>query len=60
MEFNPHHFQNIKLSLHVTQQVLILVAWIIEIAIFRSTASIDGRAGWYFGLVCASDPLTSP
>lgn len=53
MEFNPHHFQHIKLGLHVTQMVFIFVAWVIEIAVFRSTAKLDARTGWYFGLVCA-------
>jgi hypothetical protein len=53
MEFSPHHFQHIKLALHIAQLVIIFVAWAIEIAVFRSSAHIDGRAGWYFGLVCA-------
>lgn len=56
MEFNPHHFQHIKLALHIAQLVIIFVAWVIEIAVFRSSADIDGRAGWYFGLVCAVPP----
>jgi hypothetical protein len=53
MEFNPHHFQNIKLALHIAQLVIIFVAWAMMIAVFTSSASIDGRAGWYFGLVRA-------
>ena len=56
MEFDPHHFQHIKLALHIAQLVIIFVAWVIEIAVFRSSAHIDGRAGWYFGLVCAVHP----
>jgi hypothetical protein len=53
MEFNPHYFQNIKLALHIAQLVIIFVAWAMMIAVFTSSASIDGRAGWYFGLVRA-------
>lgn len=53
MEFNPHYFQHIKLGVHIAQLVFIFVAWVIEIAVFRSSAKIDGRPGWFFGLVCA-------
>jgi hypothetical protein len=51
MEFNPHYFQHIKLGVHIAQMVFIFVAWVIEIAVFRSSAKIDGRPGWFFGLV---------
>jgi hypothetical protein len=51
IEFDPSQFQHIKLGLHVAQSVFIFVSWCITIAVFRSSASIDGRAGWYFGLV---------
>jgi hypothetical protein len=51
IEFDPHHFLNVKLGVHVTQAVFIFVAWAIEIAVFKSSATVDGRAGWYFGLV---------
>ena len=58
MQFEPHYFPVAKLSVHVAQLLIIFVAWILEIAVFRSSASIDGRAGWYFALVCA-DPSSS-
>ncbi|CAG8962211.1 hypothetical protein HYFRA_00005264 [Hymenoscyphus fraxineus] len=50
MEFAAHQLQKIKLGTHVGQAALMLVAWILEITVFRSTATIDGRIGWYFGL----------
>lgn len=53
MEFAAHQLQKIKLGTHIGQAVLILVAWILEITVFRSSATIDGRIGWYFGLVCS-------
>jgi len=48
--------QKIKLGVHVAQAVLIFVAWCINIALFRSSASINGRVGWYFGLCFLSIP----
>ncbi len=51
MEFGVHQFPNIKLGVHIAQAVFIAIAWCLEIAVFRSSADIDGRAGWYFGLV---------
>jgi uncharacterized membrane protein YagU involved in acid resistance len=51
IEFVAHQFQLYKLIVHLTQVVLFSVAWCLCIAIFRSTADVDGRLGWYFGLV---------
>lgn len=43
--------QKIKLGVHIAQAALIVVSWILEILVFRSSAKIDGRPGWFFGLV---------
>lgn len=52
LEFEVHQFQTIKLGVHITQAVFIFVSWAIEIAVFKAKNSkIDGRPGWYFGLV---------
>ena len=62
MEFEVHNLQKIKLGVHIAQGFLMFISWAIEIAVFRSSAIIDGRPGWYFGLVCLSlqpSPSTS-
>lgn len=51
VEFDPHNLQKIKLGVHIAQAVVIFIAWILEITVFRSSAKLDGRPGWYFGLV---------
>jgi hypothetical protein len=52
-EIPAHRFQTIKLGVHGAQGFFIFVSWAIEIAVFRAKDSkIDGRPGWYFGLVC--------
>jgi hypothetical protein len=52
-EFEVHQFQYIKIGVHVAQGLFIFVSWAIEIAVFKAKDSkIDGRPGWYFGLVC--------
>lgn len=52
-EFEVHQFQKIKIGVHIAQAVFIFVSWAIEIAVFKAKDSkIDGRPGWYFGLVC--------
>ena len=56
MEFGVHQFQNIKLGLHIAQTVLFAIAWCLCIAVFRSSAKVDGRLGWYFGLVSLQHP----
>ena len=56
MEFEVHNIQKIKLVVHIVQLVLIFVSWVLEIVVFRSSANIDGRPGWYFGLVCSLSP----
>lgn len=56
MEFGIHQFQNIKLGVHVAQAAIMAVAWCICIAVFRSSADVDGRLGWYFGLVSHQQP----
>jgi len=60
VEFAAHHTQMIKLGVHIVQSVLILVSWILDIVVFRSDASTDGRVGWHFGVVCFSGGSTSP
>jgi hypothetical protein len=55
VEFDVHNLQKIKLGVHITQAAFIVVSWVIEIVVFNKSAAIDGRPGWYFGLV--SRPL---
>jgi hypothetical protein len=55
VEFDVHNIQKIKLGVHITQVAFIVVSWVIEIVVFNKASSIDGRPGWYFGLV--SSPL---
>ena len=56
MEFASHQLQKIKLGVHIAQAVLIVISWILEIMVFTSSAKIDGRPGWFFGLVCTALP----
>jgi hypothetical protein len=58
MEFEVHNLQKIKLGVHIAQGFLIFVSWAVEIAVFRSSAIINGKPGWYFGLVCFLSILT--
>jgi hypothetical protein len=51
VEFDVHNLQKIKLGVHITQAAFIVISWVTEIVVFRDAASIDGRPGWYFGLV---------
>lgn len=51
LEFDAHNLQKIKLGVHIAQAVLIFITWALEIAVFHNASSIDGRPGWYFGLV---------
>lgn len=51
LEFDAHNLQTIKLGVHIAQAVLIFVTWALEIDVFHNAKSIDGRPGWYFGLV---------
>lgn len=51
MEFAVHQFPHIKLALHVAQLAFIAVSWCLDIAVFRSSASADGRLGWAFAMV---------
>jgi hypothetical protein len=55
VEFDVHNIQKIKLGVHITQVAFIVVSWVIEIVVFNKASSIDGRPGWYFGLV--SSPI---
>jgi len=50
-EFDVHNLQKIKLGVHITQAVFIVLSWVIEIVVFHKASSTDGRSGWYFGLV---------
>jgi hypothetical protein len=58
LEFDAHNLQTIKLGVHIAQAVLIFITWALEIAVFHDAASIDGRPGWYFGLVRQNHSLT--
>jgi hypothetical protein len=51
LEFDVHNLQKYKLGLHIAQAAFIIVSWVLEIVVFRSAAKVDGRPGWYFGLV---------
>ena len=51
VEFDVHNLQKIKMFVHIAQVVVIVVAWIMEIVVFKGADKIDGRPGWYFGLV---------
>lgn len=51
LEFDAHNLQTIKLGVHIAQAVLVFITWALEIAVFHNASSIDGRPGWYFGLV---------
>jgi hypothetical protein len=53
-ELDVNNFQQYKLMLHLAQSFLTAIAWIIEIVVFRKASTIDGRPGWYFGLVSCS------
>jgi hypothetical protein len=41
----------IKNLIHGFQAVLIFLAWVLTIAVFTKSGGIDGRSGWYFGVV---------
>lgn len=60
LEFDANNLQTIKLGVHIGQAVLIFVSWALEIAVFHNAASIDGRPGWYFGLVRCVQPYPLP
>ncbi len=51
VEFDVHNLQKIKMIVHITQAVFIFVSGAVEIAVFTKADKIDGRPGWYFGLV---------
>lgn len=57
VEFDVHNLQKIKMFVHIAQSVFMVVAWAVEIAVFKGADTIDGRPGWYFGLVGNSPPL---
>ncbi|KAH8821825.1 hypothetical protein F5884DRAFT_103311 [Xylogone sp. PMI_703] len=56
VEFPVHKIQTIKLGFHIAQSVSIFVSWCLTIAVMRSSADIDGRIGWFFGLCFLSIP----
>jgi hypothetical protein len=51
VEFDVHNLQKIKLGVHITQAAFIVISWVTEIVVFHDAAHIDGRPGWYFGVV---------
>jgi len=56
MEFNIHNLQKYKLAVHIFQAVLMVTTWVLDIVVMRSTAIIDGRLGWNFGLTFLTIP----
>ena len=40
-----------KNSLHAIQGFIIFLAWVLTIAVFTKGDGVDGRSGWYFGMV---------
>jgi len=56
VEFDVHNIQKIKLAVHIAQAAFMFVSWVLEIVVFRTAASIDGRPGWYFGLCFLTIP----
>lgn len=46
---NPARIKNI---IHAFQAFAIFLGWALTIAVFTKGDGIDGRSGWYFGLVC--------
>ena len=55
VEFDINALQKQKLAVHIAQAAFIVVSWVLEIIVFNKAKSIDGRAGWYFGLVSPPD-----
>jgi hypothetical protein len=56
LEFDVHNLQKYKLGLHIAQAAFIVISWVLEIVVFRDATKVDGRPGWYFGLVsCQPD-----
>lgn len=42
----------IKNIIHAFQAFTIFLGWTLTIAVFTKGDGIDGRSGWYFGMVC--------
>jgi hypothetical protein len=40
-----------KNGLHAIQGLIIFLAWVLTIAVFTKGNGVDGRSGWYFGMV---------
>ena len=50
-----------KNILHFVQGFIIFIAWALTIAIWTKSGGIDGRTGWYWGLVSdAREKLGNP
>ncbi|KAK2628402.1 hypothetical protein QTJ16_001505 [Diplocarpon rosae] len=56
VEFDVHNLQKIKMILHITAMVFIVVSAIMQIVVMIKADSIDGRPGWYFGLCFLTIP----
>ncbi|KAM3067325.1 hypothetical protein ACMFMG_005316 [Clarireedia jacksonii] len=56
MEFNIHNLQKYKLVVHIFQAALMVTTWVLDIVVMRSSAVIDGRLGWNFGLTFLTLP----
>ncbi|RDW87336.1 hypothetical protein BP5796_03030 [Coleophoma crateriformis] len=56
MEFSVHKLQTFKLALHILQGVTIFITFCLMIAVFTTSASIDGRPGWFFALTFLTFP----
>ncbi|TVY55863.1 hypothetical protein LSUE1_G008701 [Lachnellula suecica] len=48
MELGVQHIQTGKLAVHVLQGALIFATFCLDIAVVRSSATVDGRWGWNF------------
>lgn len=52
IEFDADKVPGIKLALHIAQIVFAVIAWVLEIIVFRAEGSvINGNVGWTFAVV---------
>lgn len=56
-EWDPDYVPGVKLGLHSFQIIFAIIAWILEIVVFRNDkAKITGRNGWTFAVVSFFEP----
>ncbi|EHA51531.1 hypothetical protein MCOR27_004223 [Pyricularia oryzae] len=57
IEFDADKVPGIKLALHIAQIVFAVIAWVLEIIVFRAEGSvINGNVGWTFAVFFLSIP----